>query len=47
MAENADRPNGKKWKKIWGPSGPPEFVVEGAKRQSTLSKRKKKESKNG
>lgn len=39
--KNDTRPNGKKWKKKWGPSGPPEPVIEGARAQSTMSKRKK------
>jgi len=40
-SENSARPNGKKWKKSWGPSGPPEPVLEGAVKQSRQSKRKK------
>lgn len=39
--KNDARPNGKKWKKKWGPSGPPPDVLDLARAQSSQSKRKK------
>lgn len=41
MAENAQRPNKKAWKKKWGKDGPPGEVVLVAREQSAQSKRKK------
>jgi len=39
-ATNVGRPNGKAWKKSWGPSGPPLNVLTTAQEQHSNAKRR-------